>query len=182
MIHLVTLDPFVEPTVSQVRSRLYLAFGVGCEHAGQLKDPVPRKKGAFDAHALLVAPTPFDSYTDDRVLYLTRAELLLPEGPLGTAPSGGFSTPRSGCAVVTASGVPAPPENTSEDDEAWLSYGDRLGRLAVQHMGFLWGLRRCLDHHCAMAIPWAEEVSDTDANLCEFCRGKSEVLLQQARS
>ncbi len=182
MIHLVTLDAFAEPTVAQVRSRLYLAYGVGCEHGGRVKDPIPRKKARFDAEKLLSAAPPFEVYADDRVVYLTLAELELPAGPLGTAPSQGFATPRTGCAVVSGADLIAPPENTPDDDEAWLTYGDHLGRRAVQQIGFLWGLRRCLDHHCAMAVPWAEEVSKNDATLCEFCRGKSEILLHRARS
>jgi len=182
VIHLVTLDPFPEPVVGQVRSRLYLAFGVGCEHTGHHAAPIPRRADRFDAAALLSAEPPFESYSDDRVLYLTSAELALPAGPLGVPPAHGFSLPKVRRAVVSSSRIAAPQPATPEEDEAWLTYGDRLGKHAVQQMGFLWGLRRCLDHHCAMATPWDEDVADDDATLCEFCRKKSEVSLQGARS
>ena len=39
MIRVVTLDPLDEKLVAKLCQILYAAFGVGCEHSGQL--PVP---------------------------------------------------------------------------------------------------------------------------------------------
>jgi len=182
MMHLVSLDPLQEITVDQIRSRLYLAFASGCEHAGAHPDPSPRRGGTFDVRELLSAPPPFESHSDDRLLYLTGAPLTPQEGPLGAPPIFGFASLDLGRAVVTSAGLFMPEAGTDPEDEAYATLGEQIGRRAVQQMGFLWGLRRCVDPRCAMAIPWLEGQTREDASLCEFCRDRSEILLSRVRS
>ena len=79
---------------------------------------------------------------------------------------------------------PSPPSPQNED--AWIDFSDRLSRRAVQQVGFLWGLHRCVDPRCAMYVPWSSAVSkasaEGDPTLCDFCRGKSETRLDRTRS
>src|SRR5262249_43966272 len=70
VIRLVTLDPYDPKVVDRLCKVLYTAFGVGCEHAGDMSLP-PGQHEPFDAQELMKAlPSP-RAYADDKVLYLT---------------------------------------------------------------------------------------------------------------
>ena len=189
MIHVATLDPIADFLVDQVCSRLYLAYGIGSEPVGTVALPEGCEAGeALLAWALLDRlPRLDERISDDRTLVLTTRPLRFPEGPLGEPPAEGLADPKAGRAVVTTCGLQPPKRPLSaETEEAWGLHADRIARRAVQQVGFLWGLHRCLDARCAMATPWARRVVEggylTSTTLCEFCRTKSEARLEQTRS
>ena len=64
--------------------------------------------------------------------------------------------------------------------EAWRR---RLAREAIHFLGHLWGLHHCPDARCAMHPSWSQALSPTpDADLCTFCREKSERKVRLAKS
>ncbi len=159
----------------QICRRLYLCYGVGAEYS---EGEPPQGKDKLDALELVSKPPPIPTGADDKILLLTRKELLLPKGPLGEPPSGGFANPERGQAIVTSAGVPSP-KNGDDNGGPWLVYADEVARRAVHQIGLLFGLHRCPDLRCAMSTPW---ISGVLPKLCDFCRERSEQPIHRARS
>src|SRR6185295_10180855 len=90
VIRLVTLDAYDPKVIDRLCKVLYTAFGVGCEHAGDM--PLPGGQSEpFDAQALLQAlPSP-RAYADDKILYLTSRKLKPRSLVSGDVPSSGLS-------------------------------------------------------------------------------------------
>ena len=61
MIRLVTLDPYDPKVIDRLCKVLYTAFGVGCEHTGDMPLP-PGLSEPFDARELLKALPPPRAY------------------------------------------------------------------------------------------------------------------------
>jgi predicted Zn-dependent protease len=180
VIRVVTLTKIDPDDLSSLTRTLYRAFGVGTEHAGQRELPaVGGPKGRVDAVALLAAAPPVRAFADDKVLFLTDSPLALPEGPLGEPPCWGFSNYDGRDAVVTLAKLPARGV-TESSVEAWRR---RLAREAIHFIGHLWGLHHCPDARCAMHPSWSPALSPApDADLCTFCREKSEDRLRTAKT
>lgn len=188
MIHLVSLDDLPPFVVDHLCRRLFMAYGVGCDHLGHVDAPRSASvDGGLDAMMVLRDAPEVNRYTDDRAVFLTVRPLAFPEGPVGIPPSDGFADLASGTALVTTAGLDRPGAAPGPDNEdAWIDFSDRLARRAVQQVGFLWGLHRCVDPRCAMYLPWpsagVKPGAEADPTLCDFCRGKSEVRLDRTRS
>jgi len=107
VIRLVTLDAYDPKVIDRLCKVLYTAFGVGCEHAGDM--PLPGGQSEpFDAQALLQAlPSP-RAYADDKILYLTSRKLKPRSLVSGDVPSSGFSNQNGPRALVSSAGVKDP--------------------------------------------------------------------------
>jgi predicted Zn-dependent protease len=180
VIRVVTLAKLDPADVTALTKTLYRAFGVGTEHAGDRELPaLAGPKGRVDAPSLLAAAPPIRAFADDKVLFLTDAQLSLPAGPLGEPPCFGFSEYDGRNAVVTLSRLPA--RGVSEASiEAWRR---RLARESIHFLGHLWGLHHCVDARCAMHPSWSPALAPApDADLCTFCREKSEERIRSAKT
>ncbi len=180
MIRVVTLSKLDPNDVAALTRTLYRAFGVGTEHAGDQPLPaVPLTKGRADALALAAEAPRIRALADDKVLYLTDAQLSVPAGPLGEPPSYGFAEGSGRIAIVTLAKLPA--RGVSESSiEAWRR---RLARESIHFLGHLWGLHHCPDPRCAMHPSWSQALAPTpDADLCTFCREKSEERVRAAKT
>jgi archaemetzincin len=180
VIRVVTLAKLDPSDVTALTKALYRAFGVGTEHSGERELPaIAGPKGRVDATALLASPPKVRSLTDDKVLFLTDVPLSLPPGPLGEPPCWGFSEYDGRNAVVTVARLPA--RGVGEASiEAWRR---RLARESIHFLGHLWGLHHCVDARCAMHPSWSPALSPTpDADLCTFCREKSEERIRAAKT
>lgn len=170
MIRVVTFEPQDPKVIERLCRLLFQAFGVGCDHAGEM--PLPAGHTApFDAEALAnAAPVP-RVYTDDRVLYVTQRPLQERALLSGTAPTHGFSAYGGRRALVTTAGV--------KDVEASLKL---VARHAMHQLGHCWDLHHCLDPRCAMYPPWTPSFAAGDAVFDTFCREKSEQKIRLAKS
>ena len=180
MIRVVTLAKLDPADVTALTKALYRAFGVGTEHAGHRDLPaIAGPKGRIDAPALLAAVPSVRAFADDKVLFLTDSPLSLAEGPLGAPPCFGFSEYDGRNAVVTVARLPA--RGVSESSiEAWRR---RLTRESIHFLGHLWGLHHCTDARCAMHPSWSPSLAPApDADLCTFCREKSEERIRAAKT
>ena len=179
MIRVVTLDSFEAADIDALCKHLYQAFGIGCEHAGNVAFPEDAEAadvpGAYDAAKLLVEADAVKTFTDDKLVYVTRRRLSQPEGPLGRPPTFGFAQFGGERAVVTTAGLDLP--DLSEE------LRKRLAKQGIHEVGHLWGLHTCLDAKCSMHPPWAEGFgSNTEPVLCAFCREKSENRIRMAKT
>ena len=178
MIHIVTLSELPSLVVEQVARQLFLCYGVGAEHSAH--EPRSGGPGGLDAAETVGMPPRHSTFADDKTLYLTDEKLVLPSGPLGTPPSGGYALPDEGVGIATSHGIELPaPIGAEEDPSAWLAFADKVARRAIHQVGFLWGLHRCVDLRCAMSAPWLQ---DAGPSLCDFCRERSEARIHLARS
>ena len=170
MIRVVTLEPFDSKQLERFCKALYTAFGVGCEHAGDM--PLPGGQSEpFDAQALLQAlPSP-RAYADDKILYLTSRKLKPRSLVSGDVPSSGFSNQNGPRALVSSAGV--------KDPEAGLKL---IARHAMHQLGHTWELHHCLDPRCAMYPPWTLNYDAGDTFFDTFCRDKSEQKIRLAKS
>ncbi len=180
MIRVVTLAKVDPSDVTALTKALYRAFGVGTEHAGEKPLPaIAGPKGRLDAPSLLAAAPTLRTLEDDRILFLTDAPLTLAPGPLGDPPCFGYSEYEGRRAVVTL--APLPARGVSESSiEAWRR---RLARESIHFLGHLWGLHHCVDARCAMHPSWSPALAPApDADLCTFCREKSEERIRAAKT
>ncbi len=166
MIHVVTLEPFEAEEVDVVCHALFAAYGVGCEHAAALELPEEaREDGPLDAVKILSNAGPVKTFADDKILFLVHSPLSPRESPVGLLPTHGYASYSEDKAVASAAGLP--------DDPA--AQAAALAKLAVHEVGHLWDLHHCLDHRCAMCPPWSVAYArNPAADLCSFCRAKSE--------
>ena len=181
MIRLVTLQK-VDPTdIVALKQSLWAAFALGTEHAGDRPMPgsLVGKDGRVDAVRLLAEVEPIRLVADDKVLYLTDAPLSLAAGPLGEPPCWGYAEYGGQRAVVSLARLPV--RGVSEASvEAWRR---RLAREAIHVIGHLWDLHHCYDPRCAMHPSWTQHLSAApEADLCTFCREKSERKVRFAKS
>jgi archaemetzincin len=179
VIRVVTLARLDPADLVALTRALYRAFGVGTEHAGDRPAPALGARGRADAPAFLAAAPEVRAFADDKVLYLTDATLSLKPGPLGEPPAFGFADYGGRAAVVTLSRLPARGVAEASVD-AWRR---RLARESIHFIGHLWGLHHCVDARCAMHPSWSPSLSPTpDADLCTFCREKSEERIRAAKT
>ena len=158
MIRLVTLDAYDPKVIDRFCKVLYTAFGVGCEHAGDMSLP-PGQSEPFDAQELLKAlPTP-RAYADDKILYLTSRKVKPRSVISGDVPCSGFANQNGPRALVTSAGV--------KDPEAGLK---QIARHAMHQLGHTWELHHCLDPQCAMYPPWTLNYDAADTFFETFCR------------
>ena len=81
--------------------------------------------------------------------------------------------------MVSLSGLPA--RGASEASiETWRR---RLAREVIHVIGHLWDLHHCYDPRCAMHPSWSPGLAAApEADLCTFCREKSERKIRLAKS
>jgi archaemetzincin len=181
VIRIVTLEK-VDPTdMAFLVGTLYRAFGVGTEHAGDR--PLPReaetKDGRIDAVKLLREVEPIRTFADDKVLLITAAPLALQPGPLGEPPCWGFAEFGGTRAAITTSKLPA----RGVTEASIEAYRRRLAREAIHAVGHVWDLHHCYDARCAMHPSWSPSLpASPEAELCTFCREKSERKVRLAKS
>lgn len=178
MIRLITLDSYEEKDVAELCKQLFQAYGLGCEHGGDL--PLPAEaldsSGAYHAALLLAEAEAVKSFADDKLLYVTRQKLLQPRGPTGVPPTYGFAQ-FGGERCVVSTATFAKLADLSEE------FQKRLAKQAIHEMGHLWELHTCLDPKCAMHPPWTEAFeTNVEPQLCTFCREKSENKIRLAKS
>lgn len=169
MIRVVTFEPLEPKALDKLKKTLYTAFGVGCEHSGDVPYP-PGMSELVNAEALLKAAPKISSYSDDKVLYVTARKLKDRTLASGVAPTPGFCFYDDSRALVTTHGV-------KDLEESKL-----LGRHAMHQIGHLWQLHHCLDHRCSMYPPWTNGYETGDTMFCNFCRDKSEQKIRLAKS
>ena len=172
MIHVVTLEPFEPEAVQLICRALFVAYGVGCEHAGELEVPEDAQSGdGIDVVKLLAEAPQVKTFADDKILFLVQSKLVPRESPMGPLPTQGYAKYGGDKAVASVAGLsPAPGSGTPEDALALSA-----AKLAVHQVGHLWDLHHCLDHRCSMLPPWGVLYAHVArAELCAFCRDKSE--------
>lgn len=181
MIRLVTLEKLDPADLVALKQALWAAFALGTEHSGDRAMPrdVAGKDGRVDAVRLLAEVEPIRLVADDKVLYLTAAPLSLPAGPLGEPPCWGFAEYGGQHAVVSLARMSARGVSEASID-AWRR---RLAREAIHAIGHLWDLHHCYDARCAMHPSWTQHLpAAPEADLCTFCREKSERKIRLAKS
>ncbi|HWV37109.1 MAG TPA: hypothetical protein VN033_01385 [Vulgatibacter sp.] len=179
MIRVVNLDPFHEGDVDAVCKYLFQAFGLGCEPAGRL--PLPeearRDDGTYDAALLLEEAETVKLVADDKLLYLTHANLVQPEGPVGRPPTFGLAQHGGNRAVASCANFPKTLEEGSDE------FRKRLAKQAVREIGRTWELHTCIDPKCAMHPSWSDAFeTHVEPVLCAFCREKSEERIRMAKT
>ncbi len=170
MIRVVTLDEFDPKQLGKFCQTLYTAFGVGCEHSGEVKPPAGLSE-PFDVEALIKEMPRVNAYKDDKIVFLTRRKLAERELPSGKAPTHGFALQGRDKAVVST--------HPKKDLEEGLKYA---ARHALHQIGHLWELHHCLDPRCSMYPPWTPSYQQGEAIFCTFCREKSEQKIRLAKS
>ncbi len=181
MIRLVTLEKIDPTDLVALKQQLWAAFALGTEHAGDRTMPkgLADGDGQVDALRLLADVEPIRLVADDKVLYLTGAPLTLPAGPLGAPPCWGYAEYGGQRAVVSLAKLPARGV-TEAYIEIWRR---RLAREAIHAIGHLWDLHHCYDARCAMHPSWTQHLAAApEADLCTFCREKSERKVRLAKS
>jgi len=181
VIRIVTLDAFDATDLTWLVKTLYQAFGLGTELAGERKPPAAAeaRDGRYDAEKLAQAAAAPRIIADDKILFLTAAELALPPGPLGEPPAWGYAQQGGERAVVSTHRLPA--RGTSEASVE--NYRRRLARECVHFIGHLWELHHCYDPRCAMHPSWAPNLpANPDGAMCNFCREKSERKIRLAKT
>jgi archaemetzincin len=181
VIRIVTLEKVDPADMAFLVGTLYRAFGVGTEHAGDR--PLPReaetKDGRIDAVKLLREVEPIRTFADDKVLLITAAPLALQPGPLGEPPCWGFAEFGGTRAAITTSKLPA----RGVTEASIEAYRRRLAREAIHAVGHVWDLHHCYDARCAMHPSWSPSLpASPEAELCTFCREKSERKVRLAKS
>lgn len=181
MIRIVTLEKVDPGDLAFLTRTLYQAFGLGTEFAGDRPLPpgTAAKDGRHDAVKLLADVSPIRTYADDKVLYITGANLSLPEGPLGEPPCWGFADYGKEKAVMSTSRLPA----RGVTEASIENYRRRLAREAIHVIGHLWDLHHCYDAKCAMHPSWSPSLpANPEMDLCTFCREKSERKIRLAKT
>jgi archaemetzincin len=181
VIRIVTLDAYDAADLAWLCKRLYQAFGLGTELAGERKLPAPAEQddGRYDAEKLVQAAGAPRVVADDKILFLTGADLALKAGPLGEPPAWGFAQQGGERAVVSTRRLPA----RGSSEASVESYRKRLARECVHFIGHLWELHHCYDPRCAMHPSWSPGLPATpDGDLCNFCREKSERKVRLAKT
>jgi predicted Zn-dependent protease len=153
-----------------LQKALYTAFGVGCEHSGDVALPSGTSDPA-DAEQLLRAAPSVRAYADDKLLYITKRKLKDRALPSGSGPTPGFCLYNESRALISVAGAPDLEANLKE-----------VGRHAMHQLGHLWELHHCLDPRCAMYPPWTLGYDEQEASFCNFCRDKSEQKIRLAKS
>lgn len=179
MIRVVTLEPFLPEDVEAICKLLFQAYALGCEPAGSLPLPeeAERKKpaGSYDADLLLQEAETVKLVADDKLLYLMKSKLWIPDGPLGAPPIHGHAQVGGQKAVVTTAHFPKRPGEGTEE------FQSRVAKLTVREIGRTWDLRTCPDPKCSMHPPWTEGFAANEAPvLCNFCREQSEERIRLA--
>ncbi len=170
MIRVVTLDEFEPKQLEKFCQTLYTAFGVGCEHTGDVKVPSGLAE-PLDVEELLEQLPKVAAYKDDKVVFLTQRKLADRKLPSGKAPTHGFALQGRDKAVVST--------HPKKDLEEGLKY---VARHALHQVGHLWDLHHCLDARCSMYPNWTPSYQQGDAIFCTFCREKSEQKIRLAKS
>lgn len=181
MIRIVTLDSLDPSDVAFLSKTLYQAFGLGTEFAGERKLPASAENddGRFDAAKVVREAGAPKVFTDDKILYITAADLAHPPGPLGEPPCWGFSQQGGERAVITTKRMPA--RGVSETSIE--TFRRRLGREAIHFVGHLWDLHHDYDPRCAMHPSWSPTLpANPEMDLCNFCREKSERKIRLAKT
>lgn len=170
MIRVVTLDEFDPKQLGRFCQTLYQAFGVGCEHTGDVRVPDGNTE-PFDAQKLVETLPRVAAYQDDKIVFLTMRRLADRDLPTGKAPTAGFALQGSDKAIVSMH-----PKKNLEDGLKFAS------RHAMHQVGHLWDLHHCLDPRCSMYPPWTPSFANGEAIFCTFCREKSEQKIRLAKS
>jgi archaemetzincin len=181
VIRIVTLDPVDDTDLAWLVRTLYTAFGLGTELAGERKRPAAAEAddGRYQAEKLVQGAQAPRIIADDKVLFLTTAQLALPPGPLGEPPAWGYAQQGGERAVVSLHRLPA--RGTSEASVE--AHRRRLARECVHFVGHLWDLHHCYDPRCAMHPSWSPQLPPTpDGSMCNFCRDKSERKIRLAKT
>jgi archaemetzincin len=181
VIRIVTLSPFDEGDIAVLAKTLFTAFGLGTEYAGER--PLPPEAelddGRYDAVKLVAEVNPVKTFADDKVLFLTDAELAMRRGPLGEPPCWSFAQYGGEKAVVSTARFPERGV-TEASIEAWRK---RLARESIHAVGHLWDLHHCYDARCAMHPSWSPSLpASPEAELCSFDREKSERKVRLAKT
>ena len=170
MIRVATLDTFDPKQLEKLLKTLYQAFGVGAEHAGDVRFPSGLTE-PYDSKALLAQVDPVRAYPDDKVLYLTLRKFKDREVPSGLVPTSGFGWFAKDRAVVSI--------HPAKDFETGYKL---VARQSLHQLGHLWELHHCLDPRCAMYPPWTLNYDAGDTFFDTFCRDKSEQRIRLAKS
>jgi len=180
VIRLATLAPLDPADIVALVKSLRATFGLGTEHAGELRLPKGgARDGSWDAAELLAAAGPVRAVADDKILFITDAPLSLAAGPLGAPPSWGFAHYGGDRAILTLARLPS----RGVTEASIEAYRRRLAREAVHVIGHLWDLHHCYDARCAMHPSWSPHLGPTpDSSLCTFCREKSERKIRLAKT
>lgn len=178
MIHVVTLEPFEAEQIQTVCRALFVAYGIGSEPAGEFEIPSDAQDGdQIDAVKLLAEAPRIKTFADDKILFLIQSALGPRESLAGPLPTHGYAQYGGDKAIVSAAGAPLPP-GIADPREA---RGQALAKLSIHQVGHLWDLHHCLDARCAMTPPWGVLYTrDSHAELCGFCREKSERRMKLA--
>lgn len=182
MIRVVTLEKFEEVDLTALCKLIDQAYGLGCEVAGNLPIPEEAERGSgknleYDAAILIEEAETVKLMTNDRLLYVTRQKLGVPEGPLGKPPTFGWAEFGGQRAVVSTAGFPSKMDEESEE------FQKRLAKQAVREIGTTWELHTCIDPKCSMHPSWTEAFeTNVEPVLCTFCREKSEETIRLATS
>jgi predicted Zn-dependent protease len=181
MIRIVALDSFDPSDVASLCKTLYQSFGLGTEFAGERKVPASAEAddGRVDAVKLARDAWAPKVIADDKILYLCSADLSLQPGPLGEPPCWGFAQQGGERAVISTRRMPARGVSESSIE----TFRRRLAREAIHYVGHLWDLHHCYDARCAMHPSWSPNLpASPEAELCNFCRDKSERKIRLAKT
>jgi predicted Zn-dependent protease len=170
VIRVITLDSYDDKHLAKLCKVLYTAFGVGCEHAKELKVPAGFDE-PLEAFKMLEAADGVRAYADDKLLYLTPKKLKDRTLPSGNAPTHGCAVYGKERALITTAGV--------KDMEEQMKL---VARHALHQLGHLWELHHCLDPRCSMYPPWTPSFPLGDSIFCTYCREKSEQKIRLASS
>ena len=175
MIHVATLEPYEPELVDAVRRVVFGGFGVGAELTGQFSIPESALvDGQLDAEKLAFAAESLKTFADDKVLYLVKRPLRPRPSPVGPLPTHGFADYGKERAVISAALI-------TEGCPTLEAQAQRLAKLALHTVGHLFDLHHCVDVRCAMAVPWSVNFLQwAPAELCSFCRDKSERRMKNA--
>ena len=169
MIHVVTLEPYDAEHVQAVCRALFTAYGIGAEHTAELKLPESATvDGGLDAEKVTFQSESPKTFGDDRILYLVKRPFRARPSPVGNIPTHSFADYGRSRAALSAALVTQGATTTE-------AQAQRLAKLAVHTVGHLFDLHHCVDTRCSMAVPWGTSyASSQSADLCNFCREKSE--------
>jgi predicted Zn-dependent protease len=170
VIRVVTLEEYDPKELEKFCRLLYTAFGVGCEHSGQVRTPGGMEE-PYEAPKLLEDVEKVRAYADDKVIYLTQKKFRDRELPTGKAPTHGLARYGGDRAVLSTH-----PHKKLDPEQPIVA------RHALHQLGHLWELHHCLDPRCAMYPSWTPSFANGDAIFCPFCREKSESRIRAAKS
>jgi predicted Zn-dependent protease len=169
VINVVTLESFDPEEVMAICRALFTAYGVGSEPTGALALPAAAQTSdGLDAAKLLAEVESVKTFADDKILYLVQRPFHPRPSPVGALPTFGFADFGGERATISAR-LATQGQTTPEGRAA------RLSKLAVHEVGHLWDLHHCIDARCSMTPPWGVSFAQgSSAELCSFCRDKSE--------